>query len=416
MSAIPHSRLLGFLPLILILSTPGVGGAGDSDGESILGPPPGNYRILSEDGVVRIPFEIYRGDIRMTAEIKGRPVRMLLDNGFLWDSVLFFGGPSVDSLGLVYDGEVDVGGSGEGDAVPSKTASGITIRFPGVEFTEQTGIVAPGTGRMWTGAEGQVSATFLKHFVVDINFDTMVITLIEPEKFHYSGKGTEVRLKPLIPGAWGLPATLRTSDGRILDLDLMMDLGQWDALNVSTTGPHDLRVPGEAIAASLGFGVQGEIHGHFGRVPGAEIGGYRTRDIVCGFTSPEEGWGSYHEAMIGLELLSRFNLVFDYPGGRMFIEPNRTFADPFEYDMSGMALRKKGDDHLEIVRVTPGSAAEAAGLRVGDEVVKIQGIPASEYDVWDLWPVMRREGRAIPIVIRREGKETEVVLTLKRLI
>jgi len=261
-----------------------------------------------------------------------------------------------------------------------------------------------------------VSATFLKHFVVDINFDTRVITLIEPDRFHDSGRGTEIRLSPLLPGAWGIPATLRTSDGRVLEMDLMMDLGQWDPLNVSTTGPHDLRTPEDGVAASLGFGVQGEIHGHFGRVPSVEIGGYRTPNIVCGFTSPEEGWGSYHEAMIGLELLSRFNLVFDYRGGRMFIEPDHAFTDPFEYDMSGMALRKKEENRLAIVRVTPGSPAEAAGLRAGDEVARIQGIPAVEYDVWDLHAAMRREGEVVRLVVVRDGRETDISLTLRRLI
>jgi len=352
----------------------------------------------------------------MTAEVNGRVVRMLLDNGFLWDPILFFGGPGVDSLGLVYDGEADVGGSGDGESVASKTVSGITIRFPGVEFTDQTGIVAPGLGRMWTGAEGQVSATFLKHFVVDINFDTRVITLIEPDRFHDSGRGAEVRLRPLLPGAWGIPATLGTSDGRVLEMDLMMDLGQWDPLNVSTAGPHNLRIPEGAVAASLGFGIQGEIRGHFGRVPSVEVGGYRIPDVVCGFTSPEEGWGSYHEAMIGLELLSHFNLVFDYPGGRMFIEPNHAFTEPFEYDMSGMALRKLEENRLEVVRVTPGSPAEAAGLRVGDEVARIQGIAAAEYDAWDLHAALREEGGVVRLIVVRDGRETDVLLTLRRLI
>ena len=61
---------------------------------------PGEYRIVAEDGVVSFPFDIYRGDIRFAAEINGHPVKLLLDDGFMWDPILFWGGPEVDALGL----------------------------------------------------------------------------------------------------------------------------------------------------------------------------------------------------------------------------------------------------------------------------------------------------------------------------
>ena len=102
--------------------------------DSLLGPPPGTYRITSPDGVVTIPFELFRDDIRMVGEIDGKPVRMFIDNGYLWDQLLFFGSPRVDSLGFEREGEALVSGSGTGDAVPSYHTSGITLGFPGVEF------------------------------------------------------------------------------------------------------------------------------------------------------------------------------------------------------------------------------------------------------------------------------------------
>ena len=75
----------------------------------------------------------------------------------------------------------------------SRTASGITISFPGVEFAGQSAIITPssaGFAEWWAGTEGQVSATFLKHFVVDIDFDQMIITLIEPRAFRDAGAGS----------------------------------------------------------------------------------------------------------------------------------------------------------------------------------------------------------------------------------
>lgn len=160
--------------------------------DSALGQPPGQYKILSGGSEVTIPFEVFRGDIRMVGEMSGKPVRMMLDNGYIWDPLLIFGSPRIDSLDLHCDGDGEVGGPGGGSLVRARTASGIVLRFPGIEFTDQTAIVTPeslGLTRMWEGTEGQVSATFLKHFVVSIDFDERMITLTDPSAFQYRRSG-----------------------------------------------------------------------------------------------------------------------------------------------------------------------------------------------------------------------------------
>ena len=40
--------------------------------------------------------------------------------------------------------------------------------------------------------------------------------------------------------------------------------------------------------------------------------------------------GMVIDMFVGLGLLSRFNLVFDYSRQRLFVEPNRRFHEPFE--------------------------------------------------------------------------------------
>ena len=59
----------------------------------------GSYEILSGRKSVSIPFEMFRGDIRMKARINGRDCHFLVDNGSLWDELLFFG--SQGGLGLM---------------------------------------------------------------------------------------------------------------------------------------------------------------------------------------------------------------------------------------------------------------------------------------------------------------------------
>jgi hypothetical protein len=387
--------------------------------DSLLGPPPGSYRITSPDGTVKIPFELFRDDIRMVGEIDGKPVRMFIDNGYLWDPLLFFGSPRVDSLGFEREGDAVVSGSGTGDEVPSYQTTDITLGFPGVEFYDQTAIVTsyvPGAPNLWEGAEGQVSATFLKHFVVDIDFDEMVITLIEPDDFRYEGDGREVSLKPLGRGAWAIPAIIELADGRRLELDMAMDLGDGNPLAVQRGGPRDIPVPDEALERSLGFGIQGEVFGHFGRVRSVEIGGYRLDDVLATFAPAEHGGYEGVDVVVGMGIFSRFNIVFDYPGRRMFVAPNQRFEQPFEYDMSGMRLLKGRDGLYTVFTVHADSPASDAGLRKGDRVTHIDGVELAELPSWEIRPMLRHPGRVLTLEILRDGQRQTVTMTLRRLI
>ena len=133
-----------------------------------LGPPPGTYTIISNSGRIIIPFEFYRNKFRFRAEVNGRICEMLLDNGSLWDQLLFFGSPKVDSIGFDTTGEIAIGNT------PADVAGGISVGFGDVIFHEQTAVITrydPDLPNLWEGFDGQISATFFKHFVVRIDFD-----------------------------------------------------------------------------------------------------------------------------------------------------------------------------------------------------------------------------------------------------
>ena len=388
------------------------------DSVSELGPPPGSYRILSEDSVISFPFEFYRGDIKFDGEMNGHPVRMLIDNGIMpWDQILFFGSPLDDSLGCDFNGEIGVGGGGEGDEVPARTASGVTIRFPGVEFTDQTAIVMPyrGVPNPWI-VEGQVCGTFFKHFAVEVNFDNMMMTLTPQEKFEYHGNGQEIPIEHMGRGIWGFPATIELADGHSVSLVVSMDLGYGDQFEISTTDEHQLTPPPNALPGSLGFGVQGETLGHIGRLKSVRVGQYQLDNVVAGFIDPEYKGSRFGEAMVGLGLLSRFNFIYDYPHKRMFIEPNHTFSEPFESDMSGLWLGRRDGDALTIRQVHSKSPAAEAGVTTSDKIIRINGRPAGSYDIWELQPLMQREGVTVTLVLLRDQEEVEVSIVLRRLI
>ena len=145
---------------------------------------PGKYVIKSGAASAVIPFEMYRGDIRMEVEINGQSSYFLVDNGSLWDELLFFGSPKVDALGLNVTGQRILGDETAANPNIIDVAAGVAVDFGSIVFTDQPAAIMryiPGLPNPWEGAEGQISAAFFKNFVVRIDFDELKLTLTKPD-------------------------------------------------------------------------------------------------------------------------------------------------------------------------------------------------------------------------------------------
>ena len=196
-----------------------------------------------------------------------------------------------------------------------------------------------------------------------------------------------------------------------------MDLGYNDQLQLVIGGKHSITRPEKNLPASLGFNIQRvETRGFIGRLPRIDVGGYRINDLIAGFVSEECSDHAVYEAMIGLKLLSRFNLVFDYHRQRLYVEPNNSFSTSFEYNMSGIVTGPAIGGYSIIKEVRLDSPAEEAGLQKGDKVLMINDKPVTDYDFFELDSMLQQEGAGIHLLIERDGEKEQVSLILRRLI
>ena len=295
------------------------------------GTPPGSYQITSGAESVTIPFELFRGDIRMRVTINGRNCHFLVDNGNLWDELLFFGNPKIDSLGLDITGVTVLGDTAAENPILADVAEDITIAFGDLVFSGQTGIITryiPGLPNPWEGTDGQISAAFFKNFVVAVNFDQSRLTLTKPDRFRYRGKGRAVTMHQGPLDSRTISAWVTAADDSPVDLELLVDLGGIYPLYLSLGSDDRLSLPEDAEEAVLGVGFGAE-KGYLGRVSRLTIGDYTLENVPAAFKLAGEGASVFGDTMIGMPLLQRFNLVFDYFHGRLYLEPNRSFSDPF---------------------------------------------------------------------------------------
>jgi hypothetical protein len=80
---------------------------------------------------------------------------------------------------------------------------------------------------------------------------------------------------------------------------------------------------------------------------------------------------------LGLPLMSHFHLIFDYPHHRLFAIPNATVAGPIPKDRIGLVLSSRpvnpNEANFTVLFVAPGSPAETAGFKIGDQMIQIDG-------------------------------------------
>lgn len=288
----------------------------------------GQYSIKSGSESVVIPFEMYRGDIRMEVTVNGQPCHFLVDNGSLWDELLFFGSPKVDRLGLEITGERTLGNGTGANPNIMDVAAGVAVDFGGIEFTEQPALIMkyiPGLPNPWEGADGQISAGFFKNFVVGIDFDEMELTLTKPSDCTRPGDGYVASMKPGPFDTRMMEVEVETVPGNATILDLLIDLGGIHALYLPLGRYDTITLPAGAQEQVLGVGYGVPEMGYIGPVSRVRIGPYEMRNVRTAFKDISGAGDDFGSAMIGMPFLQEFNITFNYFCDTLTLKPNRSF-------------------------------------------------------------------------------------------
>jgi S1-C subfamily serine protease len=183
--------------------------------------------------------------------------------------------------------------------------------------------------------------------------------------------------------------------------------------------PDAVRSLSERLMPSRGGGVGGPEDNTVGRIESVEIGPFSVARPVVRFAHARGGSlaRTDFDALIGMELLPRFRVIFDHSRQRVILEPNANLDQPMEADMSGLSLRSAGPalEHIVVADVHQDTPASAADLRAGDRIISIDGrVPGS---LWDAQrALMAGPDRTVRLGIERSGSRLEVTLTLRRFV
>jgi hypothetical protein len=251
-----------------------------------------------------------------------------------------------------------------------------TMTLGTAQLVDQHAVVAPlpyffthqGRG---IGIEGLVGSEFLQSFRTTFDFDKRQITF-EPFDSPAStppgatvlpiySDGGHAYVRAYVDGVPGL-YLLDTGDGgditvfrRFADEHGLFKGHGLPYLSIGGIGGHLGYERFRAASFSLGGGT---MHRPPVSISAAAGGAFASRSIA---------------GNLGLRVLSRYRLTFDFRRQTVTFVPRANIDEPFTLDRTGISLNQEDPAAFSVLSIVPGGPAAQAGLHPGDRIVAIAG-------------------------------------------
>jgi predicted aspartyl protease len=311
-------------------------------------------------------------------------------------------------------------------------ANKLSVTLDGVKGTNQTMLVLDEDimdihNVIGSNIYGVIGSELFNRFVVEIDYMNQIIKLQDPKSFkkprNYKAVKLEVNnFRPYVTVKLGQKGTKK------INAKLLVDSGASSALFLDEANNENIPLLKRTIDISLGTGIAGVVEGKIGKVHKLKIGGYRFSNITTSYPN-EWSISSKNEAILdksnirhgtlGADLLSRFDVIFDYSKNTMYLKKNEGFSNEFFFNTVGLNVMAMGLElnNYVVSDIIKDSQAHKAGIQVGDEIISLNGKLAFFYSLTDINNMLRNKpGTLLTLVLRREKELIKKTIKQKRVL
>lgn len=331
----------------------------------------------------------------------------------------------IDSIGLNVARSIKISGLGKGDEIDAFVSNDVSVQL-GEAYMDNipTAILKKDifglSNYLGTKIYGLLGYYFFNSFIVEIKYSSKRLVFWEPgSKGKIKGERVPVEIigsKPYLN--INIEAPLYGN----LNLKMLVDNGASHAISLERLDEKPFPVPPDAITANLGVGMSGPIDGSIGRITSLKIGSFTLKKVLASYPQYDDVAAKIllknRNGNLGADVLSRFNVTFDYDDQSMYFKKGAHFNRPFEHDMSGIEVYTQNinaSQHYFISRIEPGSPAEKAGVLVDDEILSINFVPVSSYKLTEINNLFKSvNGKNIIITLYRNKELIIKVFRLKQ--
>jgi hypothetical protein len=371
---------------------------------------------------VSIPFRLIRNMIVIKMSINNRgPFNFVLDTGV---GLMIMTEPKmVDSINLAQKRTIKITGLGEDEDYEAYVTPPLNLGITGLyTYGISAAILKKDyfnlSGYVGMPVHGLIGYDFFNNLAVKINLGDSTLTVCRPQDLKGVKKSQKIPItiedkKPYLETMVTFPG------GKKVKNKLVIDIGAGHPLSLENLIKSN-GLPAKYIRANLGVALNGPISGYISRIEEIDLGKYKIKNVITSFPDINYEGHKYsvpRDGNLGIGILKKFNVTFDYTNNVIYLKPNGTFKEAFEHDMSGIEYFSTGDnlDRIVVSRVEPGSPADEIGLQREDEIVSINFKPVARMSVEEIDNLLKsRNDRVLLLEVYHDKRYDRVILTLKR--
>ena len=373
--------------------------------------------------IASVPFEMAGSYVIIKVRInESSTLSLILDSGIR--NTIITELMTGDHISLNYSDVKELMGLGSGEHLEAYASNSNTLRIGKLKLPFRTVYVLKNdvfnlSKHTGTKINGLLGSDFFKDYAIEINYSHKRINFFQPNSL-------------TLPKGYGsLPLTLEAqkmfvelsvveSDSTRKKIKMLIDTGAELNAWFQTSTKDAVHVPAKWIQGTIGEGFNGIITGKYGHIPQLCVGEFCLKNPIVSF--PDSGTisgimsVSKRDGTIGSQLLSRFNLIFDYTQKVLYFKPNENFKNRYKYNIAG----------IEIIQITPyvtlsevldvwkDSPAARAGVQIGDHIKEVNGMKAFEMTMNDIRRIFETPSkRPMHLVLTRGKQEITMDIEMK---
>jgi hypothetical protein len=281
-------------------------------------------------GPVAIPISISHGKLHLHGRFNdSKPLDLIFDTGA--DIQVLYPSALEKGARLQFDGSVN--NAGTGGRVLRQTSSDNRLEVGGLAWDHERVLYIE---KQADNSDGIVGYPVFQDKVVELDFDRMLMIIHETLPAYAAGF-TRTAMPPagtLTAVEAGLGLGTRRENGLLL----LLDTGGSGTLTVNAAfaRAHGLsgamRKLGNSTLGGVGPGV---VRADLVLLPELTLAGQTLKNVPITVELPGELPVAPQGGALFMEILRRFNLIFDYPRNEAYFKPNARFGAPFRVRAAG---------------------------------------------------------------------------------
>lgn len=423
-----------------------------------------NFQLANNKKRIVIPFKLINNLIFIPIKVNGETLTFLLDTGV--EQTILFSLDDKQQVSLFHLEKINLKGLGSNNSVEAYKSSKNKMEVDGYADVEhQIYLILDQefnfSSLVGIPVNGIIGYHFFKSHPIEIDYERKKIIVYSIANKKLSKKLMRNFKKDSIGIEENKPYYV--SNVTTTDLSypskMLLDTGNSDAVWLFLNKPSQLQLPPKTIQDFLGRGFSGNVYGKRARIPSFSFGSKIFENGIGTFPDSTSiksvNFVKDRNGSIGGEILSRFQIVFDYPNGKLYSKPNSKSNEPFNYNMSGIEVQHDGlewvketyednqnkgqifyngytsdirvQDNLKIkfelkpvfsiYNVRADSPAAQAGLKAKDKIIAINKQKAHTLSIEKINEILKsEEGKTIEIAIERSSKVYTFKFQLKKIL